>query len=95
MALVKPSESRHNKRFKCPDCAGWFATVTNSRNRTGTARMRTYECNVCKGKLTTVEVPVEEDLRAGPTAESVLRREILEKATARELLDALRWKVQD
>lgn len=81
-----------NKKFSCA-CGGRYGKVVNSRNRTGTARIRQYVCHHCGGKLSTVEIPLDEDLRSGQNAESVLRQMILEGASGRELLDALRWKL--
>ena len=79
-----------NKRFRC-ECGGQLSKVVNSRNRTGTARMRTYECSRCEARANSVEVIVESDLRNGKNAETVLRREILESITTKELLEALKF----
>ena len=79
-----------NKRFRC-ECGGQLVKVLNSRNRTGTARMRTYRCHRCSATTNTVEVIVKDDLRNGKNAEAVLRREILESVSAKELIEALKF----
>jgi transcriptional regulator NrdR family protein len=79
-----------NLRFRCI-CGAQLDKVSNSRNRTGTARVRSYKCSKCGETTSTVEVIVDDDLRNGVTGESVLRRHVLESASPKELIDALKF----
>jgi len=87
-------ERQQNLRFRCL-CGAQLDKVSNSRNRTGTARLRTYRCSKCEHKTNTVEVIIDDDLRSGATGEAVMRRHVLESVTPKELIEALKFHLLD
>ena len=82
-----------SKRFTCKDCGKRLGRITSSRNRSGEYKIRHYSCSC--GQITkTIEVELPREIRGNTkNGLSELRAQILEEATGKELLEALKWKL--
>lgn len=81
-------------RLPCPFCGSRDNHVENSRLSTETSRRRRYICYGCGCHFGTLEIPVETGSGGQISLEQVLKRRLLGEASAEDLLNALKRRLE-